>query len=425
MNDDTASLPQEKKPEESFDDIQKRFEMLTTNLEIALFSSVPGPDGHFTYVNPVMVHMFEASNEAELFTRQVSDFYKHPEERQQKSDKILAQGFLKNEEIEFVTLKGKPFIGSTSAILKKNADGSVYFDGMIEDITERKKKENDLLKLSRAVEQSPVTVVITDKNGVIEYVNPFFAHITGYTMEEAIGQNPRILQSRETPKEVYEKLWATILGGQIWRGELRNKKKNGELYWESLVISPVTDPHGQITHFIAVKEDITKRKEIEDRLHISEERFTAFMENSPALAWMKDSEFHHVYINKTFSQFFHVTLEEIKSKTDFDLYPREVAEDLHGHDLAIIESGKPAEVEETVPAPDGSKHIWLVYKFPFKDAEGKQMVGGMATDITERKKAEDELRARSNELESMNALMVGREIKMAELKEEIARLKSQ
>jgi two-component system, NtrC family, sensor kinase len=128
------------------------------------------------------------------------------------------------------------------------------------DITQRKQNENRLRQLSVVVEQSPVSVVITDLNGNITYVNRRFTECTGYSYDEAIGQNPRILKSDYTPAEVYRTLWDTIRRGEEWRGEFRNRKKNGDLYWESVVISPIRNSDGVTSHFLAVKEDITERK---------------------------------------------------------------------------------------------------------------------------------------------------------------------
>lgn len=128
------------------------------------------------------------------------------------------------------------------------------------DITERKRVEDALRQLSVAVEQSPVVVVITDLKGDITYVNRRFTDCTGYAPEEVIGQNPRLLKSGQTPPEQYRELWQTITRGEEWRGELRNKKKNGDLYWESAVISPIRNATGETSHFLAVKEDITEQK---------------------------------------------------------------------------------------------------------------------------------------------------------------------
>jgi PAS domain S-box-containing protein len=135
----------------------------------------------------------------------------------------------------------------------------------------RKQAEETLRKLERAVEQSPVSVVITDKQGTIEYVNPTFTTLTGYSFEEAVGKNPRILKSGEMAPAGYEQLWRKISSGREWRGEFHNKKKNGELYWSSSCISPVRDAQGVATHFLGVSEDITERKRAEAELQMAKE----------------------------------------------------------------------------------------------------------------------------------------------------------
>jgi PAS domain S-box-containing protein len=127
-----------------------------------------------------------------------------------------------------------------------------------------------LRKISRAIDHSPASVVVTDTQGAIEYVNPKFTQVTGYAFDEVRGRNPRVLKSGEMPKETYQQLWAAITAGNEWRGEFHNKKKNGELFWEAASISPVRGPDGRITHYVAVKEDITEQKRMEAaaRTHI-------------------------------------------------------------------------------------------------------------------------------------------------------------
>ena len=121
---------------------------------------------------------------------------------------------------------------------------------ILRDITERKQNELRLLQLHKAVEQSPVSVVLTDINGNIEYVNPFFTKLTGYDLNEVLGKNPRMIQSGDTSPETYELMWQTIRSGKVWRGELLNKKKNGETYWEVEMISPVINSEGVIVNYI-------------------------------------------------------------------------------------------------------------------------------------------------------------------------------
>jgi len=131
---------------------------------------------------------------------------------------------------------------------------------------ELKQSLDEVKKLYRAVEQSPASVVITNKKGIIEYVNPKFSEVTGYSFEEAIGNNPSILKSGDLPKSFYKNLWATILSGKIWKGDFINITKNGNEYWEHASISPILDDNGKITHFVAVKEDVSLRKKMEEDL---------------------------------------------------------------------------------------------------------------------------------------------------------------
>jgi diguanylate cyclase (GGDEF)-like protein/PAS domain S-box-containing protein len=132
----------------------------------------------------------------------------------------------------------------------------------------QKRAEEQLRQLSRAVEHSPVSIIITDVNGQIEYVNPKFTALTGYELEDVQGYTPRILKSGKTPIEVYQGLWQTILAGEEWRGELLNRKKNGTLFWEYISISAIADEKGHISHFVAVKDDITARKDAEEKIQL-------------------------------------------------------------------------------------------------------------------------------------------------------------
>lgn len=138
--------------------------------------------------------------------------------------------------------------------------------GVVRDLTEQRAREMSIRKLFQAVEQSRNSIVITDRDGTIEYVNRFFEHTSGWSREEAMGNNPKILKSGRTSREKYAELWDTIIAGKMWRGELLNRKKDGQLFWEFVTISPVRGNDGEITHFIAIKEDISERKKQEERL---------------------------------------------------------------------------------------------------------------------------------------------------------------
>lgn len=135
-----------------------------------------------------------------------------------------------------------------------------------EEIKIRARIESQLRQLSSAIEQSPNSIIITNLLEEIEYVNPAFTHLTGYTFLDVRGKNPSFQKSGFTPAVTYAELWTTISAGKVWRGEFVNKKKNGEFYWEKAIIAPIRSAEGDITHYVAVKEDITERKQIEEEL---------------------------------------------------------------------------------------------------------------------------------------------------------------
>jgi PAS domain S-box-containing protein len=160
---------------------------------------------------------------------------------------------------------GSLFPVEVSARLVQSCGREVAF-AVIRDVGERRRAEGMLQTLSRAVEQCPVSIVITNTAGTIQFVNPHFCRASGYSPEEVVGKNPRVLKSGLHPPEFYAGLWKTLSAGREWRGEIRNRRKDGTLYWEEATISPVTDPEGRPTHFVAVKEDVSSRKLLEDQL---------------------------------------------------------------------------------------------------------------------------------------------------------------
>jgi diguanylate cyclase (GGDEF)-like protein/PAS domain S-box-containing protein len=179
------------------------------------------------------------------------------------------------------------------------------------DVTASKQAEADLKKLSRVVEQSPTSVVITNTEGIIEYVNPKFEKVSGYSAEETIGQNPRFLKSGDIAKEEYRKMWTDLLAGKEWRGVFHNKHKDGSIYWESASISPLRDGRNRITHFIAVKEDITEQKRTEDQLRMNATVFETTTEGI-----IVTDEMNRIKtINPAFTRITGYTQEEVMGRT--------------------------------------------------------------------------------------------------------------
>lgn len=181
--------------------------------------------------------------------------------------KVIATGVGSEFDMAFPDGSGNILYHQIRFVPERDNEGAITSILAIgRDITERRRAKEELLKLSSAIEQSPVTIVMTDAKGTIEFVNPKFTQLTGYLPEEVIGKNPRLLKSGETPPEEYKNLWETITAGNVWHGEFKNRKKNGALFREYATIAPVRNSNCDITHYIAIKEDITEKRKLEDQL---------------------------------------------------------------------------------------------------------------------------------------------------------------
>ncbi len=195
----------------------------------------------------------------------------HPEDRlraEQAAEEALQGGPRYDIEYRIVKPCGEVrFIHSEANVTFDETGRPARMLGMMQDITGQVQAEAELRKLYQAIEQSPVSIVITDTKGRIEFVNSKFCEISGYSRGEALGQNPRIFKTGKTSDEEYRRLWQTICAGKVWSGQFLNRKKNGELFWEHATIAPVRDMQRRIAHYVAVKEDITERKRLEEQLH--------------------------------------------------------------------------------------------------------------------------------------------------------------
>ena len=270
------------------------------------------------------------------------------------------------------------------------------------DITQRKKAEENLRHMSRVLEQSPVSVVITDLKGTIEYVNPRFCQLTGYTLEEAVGQNPRILQSGKTPPEDYRDLWRTIKQGRNWRGQFLNRKKNGELYWELASISPLRDPLGKLTHFLAFKEDITERKATQERI----QEQAALLNQTQDAILVLGMDRRLLYCNQSAERFYGRAAQELLGQeADALMFPEKPAEILEVCNGTLQNGAWSGEVRlgATLDKPRCVYSRWSLVR---NDKGGVTSFLVVNSDITEKKQLEEQF-LRAQRMESLGTLASG------------------
>lgn len=275
-------------------------------------------------------------------------------------------------------------VSLSTSIIYDDFGREIAIIGVATDITEQKLAEEELLKLLKAVEQNPATIIITDLNGTIEYVNPKFTEITGFTPNEAIGKNPRIFKSGNTNDLEYANLWQTISSGKTWKGIFCNLKKNGETFWESASISPIINDSEIITHYIAIKEDITDIKKAEKALRDSENYFRNVVLNAPVISFVLDSEGIFKLSEGRGLSKLGLKPGELVGLSAFDFY-RDLPAVIKG--LTNSLSGKYQLIETAIQG-----NIFDVVYNPVFDSNGKvSEVIGVAIDITEQKKTEQVL----------------------------------
>ena len=315
-----------------------------------------------------------------------------------------------------------------------SADGEV--DGGAVDRTKQLAQANEVLgTLRRAIENSPAAVIITNRAGTIEYVNPHFSQVTGYAIEECLGRNPRILRSGLHQPEFYRHLWKTLDEGKVWKGEFCNRKRDGSLYWEFASIAPVTDAQGKITHFVAIKEDITERRRIEQALRESERRAKMAMDLALLVHWELDVTKRMYTFDDRFYALYgtsadreggtHMSVAEY-TRRFLPLEEQPLVEEEIRQSLASAVSGQVRRLEHRILRADGREAFIAVCYQIQRNPQGEIIaIYGANQDITERKLAERQLAEAKAKTDAANRELersLERQRELEKLKEQLVGL---
>jgi two-component system cell cycle sensor histidine kinase/response regulator CckA len=315
----------------------------------------------------------------ELVTRQLRASVRRPGERVEVSVHFL------HRDGSWRLLEGM----FTNMVDDSNVGGIVY---NYRDMTEQRRNEERVGWLTLAVDQGPASVIMTDVAGKIVYVNQKFTDDSGYTSNEVLGKKPSVLKSGLTPVAQYAMLWRTIKSGKRYRGELQNRRKNGELYWNDVQISPVKDRHGAITHFLGVQTDITSHKKSHAELRETNDRFLQLADNISEVFFIMDAQFRQtLYINAAYEKIWGRTQQSLYDDPEsfLDPIPPDDRDRLLASIVRMQFGEHPPTSEFRVVHPDGTTRWVLWHAVPIRNEKGEvYRISGVARDITERREAQ-------------------------------------
>jgi PAS domain S-box-containing protein/putative nucleotidyltransferase with HDIG domain len=384
----------------NFSDVgEARYRALFQNLPVGMYRSTPS--GRIVDANPALVQLLGYPNREALLRVPLQNLYADPTRRPTFVAEIERAGYVTDFEATLRRADGALVWVRTSARMERDADGQVScYEGIVVDITEQRRNNERIRLQAAALEAAADGIVITDHTGTIEWVNPAFTRLTGYAPEEACGQSPRMLSSGCHDQAFYRRLWDTILSGELWHGETVNRRKDGTLYTEEQTIAPVVHATGQITHFVAIKHDITARKNAEQ----ARERLVAILEATSDFVGTADPTGHVLYLNRGGRRMVGLSDDDdLKGRVIHDRYP-EPSRSL------IFTEAIPAAVrdgmwsgETEMLRRDGSaisvSQVILAHKTPSGEVE---FLSTIARDISNRKRAETQIQRQFDRLASLH-----------------------
>jgi len=279
-----------------------------------------------------------------------------------------------------------------------------HLQGISRDISERKRTEEALRKLSMAAEQSPVSITITNLDAEIEYVNEAFVKASGYSREEVMGRNPRLLKSGRTPAAAYSALWGNLLQGLPWQGELYNRRKDGSEYLVEAYISPIRQPDGRITHYLGLKEDITERRRIEAALAASEEKFHTIYDTINDGIFVHDAATGRILdVNASAARIYGYSREQLLELDVVALSANRAPYTMEGVQECIRQAMvHGSHTFEWLAQDSSGRQFWVVVNLQLMGSGENQRLLAVVRDVDRRKHAEEGLKQALEEAKALN-----------------------
>ena len=350
------------------------------------------PDGIIGDVNTVTETITGYPRQSLIGTA-FHSYFTNPEKARLGYEQVFETGTVHDYELEIQHRDGHttPVVYNASIYHDETGKVAGVF-AAARDISERKETERQLIVLTTALEAAANGIILVDKDGSILWSNPAFSHMTGYSKSEIVGRNPRIFKSGMHEQEFYRELWEDILAGKVWHGELVNRRKNGSLYYEEQIITPVIDQDGRITNFISIRQDITEHKQAEDALRKSEQQYRSLVIATAQIVWQTNAAGEVVEDSLSWRSFTGQSMEEFLGWGWINaLHPddRERVAEIWSR---AVEKKANYDVEYRIRNRHGEYNHFAVRGVPVKDNDGNISSWiGTCTDITEKKNYENQL----------------------------------
>lgn len=344
-------------------------------------------DGSFVYANQNALDVFEVDTIDSLADDHIRDVIS-PDSREMTTAMIEAiQAGETNVDRQKQTILGRAGtrrpIELTAVSITWNGDPAMLF--ICRDISERQERKAKLRRFKQAVKSAGHAIYITDTDGTIEYVNPEFEAITGYSPEEALGRNPQIMKSGEMSEEYFENLWDTILSGEVWEEALVNRRKDGTLYHAHQTVAPITDGDGEINGFVAIQTDISEQKRLEEQLVEAKERYESLFDSIRDAIFVADTDRRIIDCNPAFTDLFGYELEEVEGELTRYVYENEEEYEEIGHAMEGHFGDPDFTQTATYEKKSGQTFSGETNVSYFRNADGEN-VGyiGVVRDVTDR-----------------------------------------